>query len=75
MFGKFPSSSTFWKSLQSRGIKSSRTVLDSFPVKLSDPGRSFVGRFLITGSISSLGISLFVFFYFFTIRPWKIICF
>ena len=50
-FGSIPSTSILWKSLKSIGV-SSLNVWKNSPVKTSAAGLFFVGRFLITESIS-----------------------
>ena len=53
-FGSVPSSEIFWKSFRRIGINSLLNVWWNSPVKPSSPGLLFIGRFLITASISVL---------------------
>ena len=57
---KFPSSAIFWKNFRRIGISYSLNVWQNSPVKPSGPGLLFLGRFLITASISVLVIVLFI---------------
>ena len=58
-FGRVPSSSISWNTLGSIGISSSLKVLQNSAESPSGPGLLFVGRFLMTSSISLLEIDLF----------------
>ena len=60
--GSIPSSVIFGKSLRRIGVSSCLNVWQNSPVKSSGPGLLFVGRFLITLSISVLVSGLFIFF-------------
>ena len=57
-FESLPSSAIFWKSLGRIAVGSSLNFWQNFPVKPSGPGLLFVGRFLITVSISILVLGL-----------------
>ena len=59
-FGSVPSSAVFWKSFRKTGISSSLNVWWISPVKPSGPQLLFLGRFLITVSISVFVIELFI---------------
>ena len=56
-FGSLPPSAIFWKSLSTIGVNSLNFWQNS-PVKPPGPGLLFVGRFLITVSISVLVMGL-----------------
>ena len=51
-------SAIFWKSLSRIGVSSPLNFWQNSPVKPSDPGLLFVGRFLITALISMLVMGL-----------------
>ena len=53
-FGSFPSISIFWNSFKRIGINSSLNVWQNSPGKPSGPRLLFVGRFLMTASMSLL---------------------
>ena len=57
-FGSLPSSAIFWKSLSRIGVSSSLNFWSNSAVKPSGPGLLFVGRFLITISISVILMGL-----------------
>ena len=57
-FGRLLSSAIFWKSLSSIGVSSSLNFWCNSALKPSGPGLLFVGRFLITFSISVLVMGL-----------------
>ena len=60
-FGSFSSSAVFWKNLRRIDVNSSLNVQENSPVKPSDPGLLFVGRFFIVVLISVPVIGLFIF--------------
>ena len=74
-FGSLPSSAIFWKSLSRIVVSSSLNFWQNSPVKPSGLGLLFVGRFLITVSISVLVMGLLRFFCFFLVQFWKVILF
>ena len=66
---KFPS---FLKHMLVVAVKAVNAVIKAFS---SDPGLLFVGRFLITVSISMLVMGLLRFSYFFLAPFWKVVLF